>query len=443
MQFANTGSFTRLHPINDPDSDSYNPAEPPRGIAFPTTGSMLLAMRHANRSLDDFGQTTDLAFTTWLDRTTTVADPATGLMTLQIPEREQVDNGRMPVFDPPAKFCVGLGFVGNRCKVDADCAGLICQAIGAAHHVMPDKTAQNIPGGREALPWGQLVFDYFTALPLSNPGPYVNIDNTGDLDAQPRVDLEGLRVHGRININAAPWTVLAGLPLVPMNNVSSNFRPKIRWGAGLVDPAAFDYLKPTAGELVVNDNTASPIGRSLAQAIVAYREIRQLTDPTGNTSGNFGMDPVNGRDWALNTPAARRGSGFISVGELANVRHPGATSGTTGSGDLFSFQRIDLGEVGQANADFVEAVGLLVALGDWVSVRSHVFTVYGTLRGGWDMDGIDNPTIADYADRTAEVTNRALRFQETVDRLPTFLGAPQPVRIGERVVRKFTDVNND
>jgi hypothetical protein len=448
VQFANTGSFTKLHPFNDPVSDSYNPGEPPRGIAFPTTGSMLLAMRHANRSLDDYTGTSDLAFTTWLDRLTQVPDPENALaQPLDILERVQVDNGRMPVFDPPAKFCVGPGFVGMRCNDDANCAGLICQAIGAAHHAMPKATAQNTPGGKETLPWGQLVFDYFTALPLSNPGPYENIDNTSKPEAKPRVDVDGLRVHGRININAAPWKVLAGLPLVPMNNVPSAFRSKIRWGAGFVDPAAGDYLNPDPDtELFVKDNVVSPIGQSLAQAIVAYRELREIDDFDGTgpvTTGDFGTDLVNGRGWMLDTPAARRGSGFVSVGELANVRHADASAFPSMSGGTYSYRRTDFGEIGQPDADFVEAVGLLVALGDWVTVRSHVFTVYGTLRGDWDMEEYDNPTIDDYKNETPEVTSRALRFQETIDRLPTFLGAPEPVRIGQRVVRKFTDVNND
>ncbi len=151
-------------------------------------------------------------------------------------------------------------------------------------------------------------------------------------------------------------------------------------------------------------------------------------DLTGamETTGNYG----GMRGWYLDEPRARRGTGFATIGELANIRHPDA------SADLFRF---DLGELRQPEPDYVKAVAQLVALGDWVTVRSHVFTVYGTLRGELDPDLFAaNPLQA-----AADVDTRALRFQETVDRLPTFLGEPSPVRIGERVLRKYRDVRND
>ena len=129
------------------------------------------------------------------------------------------------------------------------------------------------------------------------------------------------------------------------------------------------------------------------------------------------------------------GTGFLSVGELANVRHWDATrmgsSGPyTSTTNPWSQFRMDAGVIGRSTADaredYIQAVALLVALGDWVTVRSHVFTVYGTLRGeGGEGDD--------------DVDARAIRFQETVDRLPTVLGAPVPTRIGDRVVEKYLD----
>jgi hypothetical protein len=57
------------------------------------------------------------------------------------------------------------------------------------------------------IPWGQLVFDYFTTI---NPdGP--------DLTPGTSDDLDPYRVPGRININSAPWFVLAGLPIIGPN----------------------------------------------------------------------------------------------------------------------------------------------------------------------------------------------------------------------------------
>jgi hypothetical protein len=96
--------------------------------------------------------------------------------------------------------------------------------------------------------------------------------------------------------------------------------------------------------------------------------------------------------------------------------------------------------------NYVDAVATLVALGDWVTVRSQVFTVYGVLRGEedptiTDPDPSTPPTQAEL--RARDVDSRALRFQETIDRLPTFLGEPVPSRIGDRSLTRYTDVRND
>ena len=378
VNFAGTGRFA---------FDPKRPDDPERVGAFPTTGSLLLLMRHANRSFDEYaeGSNEDLAFTTWLDDVTTWTE-ATGLVTVH--EYTQIDNGRMPVFD-----------------------------VGNAHHVDPLSTNVNTPGDLQNLSWGQLVFDYFTTLPLSNAGPYFIEDP--DLVAHPaslpRVDLDGLRVHGRININAAPWTVLAGLPLVPMQRIPEVFRDKIRFGAGLDG-------KP--------DSEAAQIEEPLAQSIVAYREAREVTDHPDTsyqtfTTGDYG----NGwRGWNDPAPVSRRGTGFMTVGELANVRHVGATDGRF---------RVEFGEVDLDDSDFVTAVARMVALGDWVTVRSHVFTIYGVLRGEGDE------SVADPLARASDVDRRAVRFQETIDRLPTFLGEPTPVPIGQRTMGKYIDVRND
>lgn len=492
VNFANTGSFTKLHPINDSTSATYNAAAAPLGVAFPTTGAMLLLMRHANRPLDDHTQTTELAFTSWLNRTTKVPNPEDPVATLDVLERQRVDNGRMSVFDPPATFCFQPGLITNRCNINADCptgicalrntgayvcsdtgdpcdpnrdcAGLECQEIDAAHHVMPSVATLNQPGDLESLPWGQLVFDYFTVLPLSNPGPYVGADFSGDLDVQPRVDLDGLRVHGRININAAPWKVLAGLPLVPATKLPAAYAKKIGEHAlsacvgGTDDGQWCNAPAQCNSEIcgpLCNGGTnanlrcatdldcpggtcpqpARTVADGLAQAIVAYRELRDglSPDPTNQITGNYGIDGT-GRGWSADNPAYRRGSGFMSVGELANIRHAQAAH---------AVYRTDAERATAADADFVEAIARLVALGDWVTVRSHVHTVYGTLRGEID-ESIVHANAAEQAKlRAADVDKRAVRFQETVDRLPTFLGRQQPVRIGERVVRKYLDVRTD
>ena len=88
----------------------------------------------------------------------------------------------------------------------------------------------------------------------------------------------------------------------------------------------------------------------------------------------------------------------------------------------------------------MRAIAVLASLSDWVTVRSHVFTIYGTLRG--DMDEMLRETMTD-AELAKDVDSRALRFQETVDRLPMLLGADSPARIGDRVLAKYHDVRND
>jgi hypothetical protein len=136
----------------------------------------------------------------------------------------------------------------------------------------------------------------------------------------------------------------------------------------------------------------------------------------------------------------------MTVGELANVRHPAALMDPADQPipdfTEYSPYRTD-GRVNDATAtttpgpDYVSAIALLVALGDWVTVRSHVFTVYGVVRGQGD------PSIVDDFARAADVDRRAIRFQETVDRLPIFRGDRGPARVGERIVGPYTDVRND
>jgi hypothetical protein len=455
VNFADLGSFSRRFEnptnANDPRNGS---------VSFPTTGSLLMLMRHANRSLSDYtvpggGVVKDLAFTTGLVGVTNTFDSTPAA--LPINDAEQIDNGRMPVFD-----------IGQRSTND--------QRFYSAHHVSPSATQLGAPGNLDTLPWGQLVFDYFTALPLSNPGPYVDVEPGPEVvvalpDSKPRVDLDGLRVHGRININAAPWKVLAGLPFVPVEKIPVAFKAEMRRSLGFVkEAAAANWRNPTAADLDVLDDQAARIGPELAQAIVAYREVRPLPGSGPNSfTGNYydGMPNVppilpvttptayarGSNPAAPVSPMARRGTGFMTVGELANVRHYGAQTinPPLPLGFPKSFYRIDGGVMGvdpnNANTEnFVDAVAALVALGDWVAVRSQVFTVYGVLRGEEDQTIIDPdpsapPTQAEL--RARDVDSRALRFQETIDRLPTFLGEPMPSRIGDRTLTRYTDAHND
>lgn len=378
--------------------------------AFPTTGSLLLLCRYANREYNFGGG--PLAFTSQL---------RTG--------SAEIDNGRLPVFDTANNDHVDPAVDPTKPNVSP-----------------PAVWPQDVPGETFQLPWGQLVFDYFTALPLSNPGPFENVDpQVGPSEASaPKVDEEGLRVHGRINLNAAPWKVISGLPLMPVSAFAAypdSLRNKIGY---------FAQLDPTL---------AKPIGEPLAKAIVAYRDAREIckpiqsvpTDACGDTTGNYDAKTLStapptyrpGRGWTHPTPAFRRGTGFVSVGELLNVRHPDAYVDPAVqpfisppySFSAYSAKRMDLGMTSApaGQRDYLAAVAKLVAMGDWATVRSHVFTVYASVRG----------EVVDGVTTEAEVTARAVRMQETVDRLPTFLGESEPVRIGERSVGRYLDVEGN
>lgn len=342
--------------------------------AFPTTGSLWLLMRHANTD----ASTVNVPFTERLATANTALNPAGN-------ESAEIDNGRMPVFDVAESY-----------HSSASTPGL--------------PFATQIVDGLNALPWGQYIFDYFTALPLDDPA--------GPMPLSPKVEEFGARVHGRININTAPWKVLEGLPLIP--------------GADLPGPFA------TQMSITVDLNNGPGngaelwIGPQLAMAIVAYRELR-FYSPTNGTTGDYGsIGTLDSRAIGDTGAMLRRGRGFLTVGELLEIRHSLVVNDTTifggGSalaGDQITLWRMDSGVVGRlendgltpANQDFVSAIALMVSLGDWVTTRSHVFTVYGTVAGD-------------------AATNNEIRFQETVDRLPGLLDGTGPERIGERIVEE-------
>ncbi|KAA0221952.1 MAG: hypothetical protein EDS66_07905 [Planctomycetota bacterium] len=371
--------------------------------AYPTTGSMLYLMRYANQRTG--------AFTRLLQQ-----------------EKNQVDNGRLPVFDN--------GFIG----VDGN--GNPVQVYW--HHVDPTLSAANVPGGVKQLPWGQSVFDHFTSLPLGSVKD-VDWDFTS-----PYVDAGGLRVSGRINLNSAPWSVLAGLPVRKAADMprgyyfdktwDSNgrilYQMKDRMRIAMEQPLLSDAERQNGDQL--DPNATYPIGYRLAKAIAAYRGATQLDDVDGannpEATGNYESE----RSWS-GAAARRRGTGFVSVGELANLRAASASDTIPDWYSAYRFdlgisdRRVDLGRGPVMREDFAEAVSLLAALGDWTTTRSHVFTVYGTVRGSADFDGNGALDSAE-GTRVDELERRAIRFQETVDRLPAILGKPAPSRIGERVI---------
>jgi len=314
--------------------------------ALPTTGSLLLLLRYANSKNAPFNDTLD-----------------------DLGRPERVDNGHLPIF-----------------RKDPTTDSTDIAESAAAGVFLPKE-----------IPWGQLVFDYFTALPLEHA--YTpQFDLSVQDDCTPTIDQNGLRVHGRVDLNSAPWKVLAGVPIVP--------REAFAWPPTLLDKIGDYALNP--------GQRAIPLGERRAKSIVAYREARLITD---------GVNSTEDFAWNLTGSRYRQGTGFLTVGELANVRASGPTTAAPGSYNLDSDVAND-----PTNADFVEAAALLITLGDWVTTRSHVFTIYGTLRGVGQKSAVDQ---------------RAIRFQETVDRLPSFYNNLLPRRVGPRVVGPYAQANEN
>jgi len=412
VDFANAGSFK---------------------ASLPTTGTMLLLMRHANSELDSGSGPFNMR----------LAEDVGGYASGQKwkASQYQIDNGRMPVFDAAGKHRLPQSLVSIE---------------------MTDR----FPMGYQYLPWGQYVFDYFTALSLVPPIVDENDPEVVQGNVTPTVELIGARVYGRININAAPWPVLRGLPLVQWGTLPGSYRNVIQ---------AFIYG-------IDNDEQEIPIGEHVAKAIVAYRDGRRVPGnpvTAGEESGDFsGRDPgppdaedptgkekfpptTGGTDYATGFGELRKGSGFLGVGELANVRHWETALTNVQYGDEYTPWRIDSGVVGRRYTtgtlsgypceDYVQAVGLLVAMGDWATTRSNMWTIYGTLRGGRTglrdqlMDE-DDSLSAEQATKTANqaIDERAIRFEETVDRLSSVLQPSKPPRrIGQRRVGAYNDMRAD
>ncbi len=371
--------------------------------SFPTTGMLLTLMRHANSTKNAFTE----ALNNFDELENGVSTPT--------------DNGRMPIYD---LSLANNGYHAHHIDPNWDMTRM---DNSGTFPVAGIKDTAGRAGGAMHLPWGQLVFDYFTVMPLDGPGPYTH-DSNGKLiineDAPPKVDMGGLRVHGQIDLNTAPWKVLEGLPLVAMDQIPVPFRSTFS-----------DILLPTGA------NSALPIniGDSLAKAIVAYRELRVLVGPsTSDTTGDY-SDPLSvfaRRGWSDTAPDMRRGTGFMTVGELANVHHPDASfEYRTDSFELDS-------TIAVKDRSYINSIAVLASLGEWLTVRPQVFTVYGTLRGEEDLTIIDpaDPTSMDML--VQDVSSRALRFQETIDRLPAILG--EPVRmVGPQIIGKYHDTRGD
>ncbi|UCF43346.1 MAG: hypothetical protein JSV99_12400 [Planctomycetota bacterium] len=179
----------------------------------------------------------------------------------------------------------------------------------------------------------QQIFRYLTRLDPTRDG--IDNDGDGETDESELDKTPEFKVPGRININTAPWYVMAQLPWVSQRGGGYN-------------------------------NVA------LAQAIVAYRD--KLGTPVGYS--------------------ARTGKpGFKSIGELNGVvdgsddyridYYAGDSSDLTGFPDLTTPDHPHP-SLGGAADDFEERDVIFARISDLVTVRSDVFTAYILVRIGTD-----------------------------------------------------------
>lgn len=219
-------------------------------------------------------------------------------------------------------------------------------------------------GGEEILPPG-----------APTPPGYI-VGNVGKEDTLP--------IQGLINLNTAPWKVLAAIPWVPANSVGLfSFKPT---GGG---EWVFLY-DPSSGDTV-------PDNEDIARAIVYWRD--------GDASNIL----------------APPGGPFRTIFDLYKVRLPVKPSST---GSIYVFDEIqrglrdngggfaskdlddDLGDFSPYNMavpapidpldhshyDFEEMYQMLIKVSNLITVRSDSFTVYIQLQG-WRGVGTNNPQL--------------------------------------------------
>jgi len=404
-------------------------------MAFPTTGTLLLVTRYAHQpEYPAAGQQIPASVAATLRWGGVIHTNAQGVpyVDQDLGQMLQIDNGHLPVFDGDKAMTAGV-LEGQTCR---------------------DGNNSRFNG----LPWGQLVFEYFTALPLEElardddpatagiqarlmdqvPAAYRNeylasLGRYNDPDHPEYVRFAnypvvmpvsqassplGPRVQGRINLGAAPWWVLDGLPVLPDatlfsdNTIPRNTSISL---AGLPVPEIlaerldpFDPLDTTGANMagawfvhrVIDEkyldaaNTPKPVKSNpqfvdppagmpsisplLAQYMVSYREERAF-DASGTIDAH-----IPGR------------VGFATVGELCNVvrgvRMPSTVSiWLVGAASQLSAPTLEELRLAvdhpttptvrpYSYLGYLQMVTPIVRMQDWMTVKSHVFTIYAVVQ---------------------------------------------------------------
>jgi hypothetical protein len=283
------------------------------------------------------------------------------------------------------------------------------------------------------LPWGLYIWDYFTTI------------NPDEVDFR--------RVPGRINVNVAPWHVLAGLPVIGLPQMSAIGSPAfwssesgILFGTGQDGTPRFhqNVLVPGASGNVGNWYRLGPY---LALAAAEYRDRIKYHDGTGSSNLYPNLD---GRD-VRNVPGSSsyrpngpysddiRGAtnpsirGFDTLGELANIygfdsSMPGNTT-VLGDGD----------PLGYHGGDFVRAVSLLMLLDThFLTTRSNTFTVYTSVIDREEpQSSVRSQVTVDRSNLLPQFIREDTDNDGVFDILTTIEGRGAPETIGRRQVSYF------
>jgi hypothetical protein len=265
--------------------------------------------------------------------------------------------------------------------------------------------------------WSKKLFDYLTVqtpsddyLPNPNPAQAIAaglttvpqaIDNDGDgqanatvvvSPAQPTDAEDTYPAQGLININTAPWRVLAALPMLPTGDANA-------LAVTNVSNVSTGTWVPGANQ--VEDNI------ELAQAIVKWRD----GDPANGTPP---MGPFKSIYDLYNVPAFRNAQQQI----IATTGHdPGNADGD------FS----PVGAVADGTRyDFEEQFLLLNKISNLITTRSDSFTVY-VLVQGWKAAGTKAPQLV-VQRRVAFIQDRSpvtgVNGQGAGKRLPAAVNVP-------------------
>jgi hypothetical protein len=180
--------------------------------------------------------------------------------------------------------------------------------------------------------------------------------------------------------------VLDGIPLV-------QYFTQVEVGSirEVDDALTFGIMPMMSSPLDSTGHSRWTLAPTLARAVEAYREARQVFSfeanytSRGTSAGMLGRSAIG---------SLRRGPGFVTVGELANLVH-GQAPPNYAPGD--STYRIDAlnGALGTFNA-YPYAVAIMSSLPEWLTVKSNTYTIYATLvddtdevevtRGQWTVD---------------------------------------------------------